>query len=158
MQGAVRQIAVYRSGYVHCRKVEIVSAAGGEGELLWGNKLRRQRGYDRRNAFTGGVQVSITAKPHKVAACISVRAGQTVGRRRGKALAAFHNDLNILRAITQLPTAKVEGNGFQPVIAQRAGVQDFKDGAETEEREGERSIGAGIVAGQIVPAAKHTVR
>ena len=64
MQGAVRQIAVYRSGYVHCRKVEIVSAAGGEGELLWGNKLRRQRGYDRRNAFTGGVQVSITAKPH----------------------------------------------------------------------------------------------
>ena len=34
MQGAVRQIAVYRAGNIHCRKVKIVSAAGGEGELL----------------------------------------------------------------------------------------------------------------------------
>lgn len=36
MQGAVRQIAVYRSGNTHCRKVKIVSAAGGEGKLLVG--------------------------------------------------------------------------------------------------------------------------
>ena len=34
MQGAVRQIAVYRAGNIHRRKVKIVSAAGGEGELL----------------------------------------------------------------------------------------------------------------------------
>ncbi len=33
MQGAVRQIAVYRSGNVNCRKVKIVSAAGGKGVL-----------------------------------------------------------------------------------------------------------------------------
>ena len=34
MQCAVRQIAVYRSGNIHCRKVKIVSATRGEGKLL----------------------------------------------------------------------------------------------------------------------------
>lgn len=34
MQGAVRQIAVYRSRNIHCRKVKIVSATRGEGKLL----------------------------------------------------------------------------------------------------------------------------
>ena len=34
MKCAVRQIAVYRSGNIHRRKVKIVSAAGGEGKLL----------------------------------------------------------------------------------------------------------------------------
>ena len=43
MQGAVRQIAVYRSGNIHCRKVKIISAAGGEGELLVDPFLHRQR-------------------------------------------------------------------------------------------------------------------
>ena len=33
-----------------------------------------------------------------------------MGCRRGKALAVFHDDLNILGAITQLAAAKVEGN------------------------------------------------
>ena len=43
MQGAVRQIAVYRSGNIHCRKVKIVSAAGGEGKLLVNRLFNRQR-------------------------------------------------------------------------------------------------------------------
>ena len=34
MQGAVRQIAVYRSGDVHRRQIKIVSATRGEGKLL----------------------------------------------------------------------------------------------------------------------------
>ena len=43
VQGAVRQIAVYRSGDVHRRKVKIVSAAGGEGKLLFHLLFHRQR-------------------------------------------------------------------------------------------------------------------
>ena len=123
-----------------------------------GSKLCRQLGYVRRNIIVRSVELAIAAKPLEVAAGISVGAGQTFGRRRGKALAGFHNDLDSIRASSQFSAAKGKGNGFQPVRAQRAGVQDFKDGAETEEREGERSIGAGICAGQIVLAANHTVR
>ena len=123
-----------------------------------GSKLRRQLAYIRRNVISRFVELAIAAKPLKVVVGISVGAGQTFGRRRGKALAGFHNDLDSIRASSQFSAAKVKGNGFQPVRAQRAGVQDFKDGAETEEREGERSIGAGICAGQIVLAANHTVR
>ena len=83
-----------------------------------GSKLRRQLGYIRRNVISRFVELAIAAKPLKVVVGISVGAGQAVGRRRGKALAAFHNDLNILRAITQLAAVKIEGNGFQPVRAQ----------------------------------------
>ena len=43
MQGAVRQIAVYRSRNIHCRKVKIVSAAGGEGKLFVRLIFHRQR-------------------------------------------------------------------------------------------------------------------
>ena len=43
VQGAVRQIAVYRSGNVHRRQIKIVSAAGSEGELLVDPFLHRQR-------------------------------------------------------------------------------------------------------------------
>ena len=154
----VRQRAVRRAGNVLAGEVKVIGAAGGKGELLWGNKLRRQLGYVRRNIIVRSVELAIAAKPLEVAAGISVGAGQTFGRRRGKALAGFHNDLDSIRASSQFSAAKVKGNGFQPVRAQCAGVQDFKDGAETEEREGERSIGAGIFAGQIVPAANHTVR
>ena len=46
VQGAVRQIAVYRSGNIHCRQVEIVSAAGGEGKLLVRLIFHRQRAVD----------------------------------------------------------------------------------------------------------------
>ena len=154
----VRQRAVRRAGNVLAGEVKVIGAAGGKGELLCEIKLCRQLGYIWRDTFTRRVQVPVAAKPLKAAAGISIRAGQTFGRRCGKALAGFHNDLDSIRAAAQFSAAKVKGNGFQPVRAQRAGVQDFKDGAETEEREGERSIGAGIFAGQIVPAANHTVR
>ena len=158
VQRIIRQSVVHRVGNAHAGEVKVIDSAGSKVELLWGNKLRRQLGYVRRNIIVRSVELAIAAKPLEVAAGISVGAGQTFGRRRGKALAGFHNDLDSIRASSQFSAAKVKGNGFQPVRAQRAGVQDFKDGAETEEREGERSIGAGICAGQIVLAANHTVR
>ena len=43
VQGAVRQISVCRAGNIHRRKVKIVSAAGGKGELLFDSFLHRQR-------------------------------------------------------------------------------------------------------------------
>ena len=158
VQRIIRQSVVHRVGNAHAGEVKVIGATGSEVELLWGNKLRRQLGYVRRNIIVRSVELAIAAKPLEVAAGISVGAGQTFGRRRGKALAGFHNNLDSIRAAAQFSAAKVKGNGFQPVRAQRAGVQDFKDGAETEELEGERSIGAGIFAGRIVPAANHTVR
>ena len=148
----VRQRAVRRAGNVLAGEVKVIGAAGGKVELLWGNKLRRQLGYVRRNVIVRSVELTVTATPLKVVACISVRAGQTFGRRRGKALAGFHNDLDSIRASSQFSAAKVKGNGFQSVRAQRAGVQDFKDGAETDEREGVRSIVVVPAAGRTVPA------
>ena len=122
-----------------------------------GCPLRRQFRHLSRNTVAGGVEFTVAAKPHKETSCIPVRAGQTVGRRRGKLAAGFHDDLNILGAITQLAAAKVEGNGFQPVSAQRAGVQDFKHGAETDERAGIHSVEVAPVAVRIEPANR-TVR
>ena len=61
-------------------------------------KQCRQLIYIRRNIIPRCVELAIAATPLKIAACISVRAGQTVGRRRGKALAGFHNDLDSIRA------------------------------------------------------------
>ena len=158
VQRIIRQSVVHRVGNAHAGEVKVIDSAGSKVELLWGNKLRRQLGYVRRNIIVRSVELAIAAKPLKVAAGISVGAGQTVGRRRGKALAGFHNDLDSIRASSKFSAAKVKGNGLQSVRTQCVRVQDFKDGAETEEREGERSIGAGIFAGQIVPAANHTVR
>ena len=158
VQRIIRQSVVHRVGNAHAGEVKVIDSAGSKVELLWGNKLRRQLGYVRRNIIVRSVELAIAAKPLKVIACSSLRAGQTVGRRRGKALAGFHNDLDSIRASSKFSAAKVKGNGLQSVRTQCVRVQDFKDGAETEEREGERSIGAGIFAGQIVPAANHTVR
>ena len=114
-------------------------------------KLRRQLGYIRRDAFAGRVKGSVTAKPLKVIFGISVRAGQTIGRRRGKLAVIFHNDLNILGAVTQLAAAKVKGNGFQSVSVQCVWVQDFKDGAETEAQVEIRRNVVVPVAGRRVP-------
>ena len=122
-----------------------------------GLKLCRQLGYIRRNAFTGRVQVSVAAKPHKVAAGISVGAGQTIGCRRSKFASVFYNDLDIIRAAAQFAAAKVKGNGFQPVRAQCVRIQDLKDRTETDDRAGPRSIPVAPVAGGIVPATR-TVR
>ena len=117
-----------------------------------GCPLHRQGRHISRKSVAGCVQVSVTAKPHKVGVCISVRAGQTVRCRSGKLAAGFHDDLNILGAITQLAAAKVKGNDLQSVRAQCVRVQDFKDGAETDVRAGVRSIVVAPVAGRIVPA------
>ena len=111
--------------------------------------LRRQRGYDLRNAFTGGVQVSVAAKPHKVAAVISVRAGQAVGRRRGKLAAGFHDDVNSIGAAAQRSAAKGKGNGLQSARAQCVRIQDFKDGAETEGDVLIRGQGVSPAAGRV---------
>ncbi len=75
----------------------------------------------------------------------------------GEALAIFHDDLNILGAITQRAAAKVKGNDLQSVRTQCVRVQDFKDGAETDVREGVRSKFVVQEAGRKVPA-NHTVR
>ena len=157
MQGAVRQISVCRAGNIHRRKVKIVSAAGGEVELLWGSKLCRQLDYIRRNVISRFVELAIAAKPLEVAICISVRAGQAVGRRRGKLAAGFHDDLNILGAITQRAAAKVKGDDLQSVRAQCVRVQDFKDGAETEGGVGVRTNAGVPVAGRCEPTM-HTDR
>ena len=148
----VRQRAVCRAGNAHAGEVKVIDAAGSEGELLFEIKLCRQLDYIRRNAIAGRVQFPIAAKPLKITVGISLRAGQTVGRRRGKFAALFHNDLNILEAITQLAAAKVKGNGLQSVRAQFVRVQDFKDGAETDARVGVRSTVAEPGAGRTVPA------
>ena len=154
MQRRIRQAAVRRAGNAHAGEVKIIGAAWSKGELLWETKLRRQLGYDRWDTFARSVELAIAAKPLKVASDISVGAGQTVATGRGKCIAAFYNDLNILEAITQLAAAKVKGNGLQSVRAQCAGVQDFKDGAEADRRAGALGPAGGPVAGRNVPAKR----
>ena len=117
-----------------------------------GCPLHRQFRHISRNTGTGRVELTVASEPHKVAACISVRAGHAVGRRRGKLAAGFHNDLNILGAAAERSAAKVKGNDLQSVRTQCVRVQDFKDGAEIDARGGERSSVAAPVAGRIVPA------
>ena len=146
----VRQSVIRRAGDAHAGEVKPIGVAGRESKLLI--KLRRQPGYIRRNVIARFVELAVAAKPHKGAAGISGGAGQTVGGRRGKALTVFYDDLNILEAVTQLSAAKIKGNGFQSVSVQRAKVQDFKDGAETDVRIGVRSSGGAPVAGRSVPA------
>ena len=119
-----------------------------------GCPLHRQFSHISRNTAAGFVGIAIAVKPHEVAARISVRAVQTVGRRRGKCDAFFHNNLNILGAAAQLAAVQVKGNDLHPVRAQCVRVQDFKDGAETDARAGVRSIVVVPVAGRIVPAAR----
>ena len=119
-----------------------------------GCPLHRQFRHISRNTAAGFVGFAIAVKPHEVAACISVRAGQAVGRRGGKCAAVFHDDVNSIGAITQLAAAKVKGNDLQSVRAQCVRVQDFKDGAETEELE---PIGREVPipeAGRIAPTVR----
>ena len=105
-----------------------------------------------RNTVTGNVEFTVASAPHKEIACISVRAVQTIGRRRGKLAAGFHDDLNILGAITQRAAAKVKGNDLQSVRTQCVRVQDFKHGAENDIRVGARSIVDAPEAGRNEPA------
>ena len=125
-----------------------------------GCPLHRQFRHISRNTGTGGVGIAIAVKPHKVTACISGRAGQTAGCRRGKLAAVFHDDVNSIGAAAQFAAAKVKGNDLQSVRAQRAGVRDFKDGAEAEGRvrRRRRGIVAGPETGRTVPPANRTGR
>ena len=152
MQRRIRQTAVRRAGNTRTGEVKVIGAAGNEGELLYGIELRRQLVHVCRDTVTRCVERTVAAAPHKVAAGISIRTGQTIGGRCGKAPAVFHNDLDILRAAAQFAAAQVKGNGFQPVSAQGFRVQDFKDGAETESRVGGISMGSAPGAGRTVPA------
>ena len=127
-----------------------------DGIGVW-HKPRRERGYIRRNAITGRVELAVAAKPHKVIAWFSLRAGQTVGRRRGKCAAVFHDDPNAA-LIAQLAAAKVKSNGFQPVRTYRAMVQNLKDGAETDLRVLARSVAVATEAARIVPANRTAPR
>ena len=152
MQCFVRQSAVRRAADACTGEVKVIRAARNEAELLYGRKPRRELVYDRWNTVARIVELAIAAKPHKVTAGIPVRAGQAIGGRCGKALAFFYDDLDMIRVAAQFPAAKVESNDLQPVRAQRAGVQDLKDGAETEVRGGIRSSVADPVAGRKVSA------
>ena len=58
MQGAVRQIAVYRSGDVHRRQIKIVSAARGEGKLFVRLTFHRQRDI-RKSTCKVGLAVTV---------------------------------------------------------------------------------------------------
>ena len=116
------------------------------------SKLRRELGNVRRNVGTGRVELAVAVKPHKVTACISIGAGQTIGYGSGKLAAVFHDDLNSIGAAAQLAAAKVKGNDLQSVRTQCVSVQDFKDGAETDVRDGFRSIVVVPGEGRIVPA------
>ena len=62
--------------------------------------------------------------------------------------------MNILGAITQRAAAKVKGNGLQSARAQCVSVQDFKDGAETDDRGGSRSTVVDPEAGRTEPAKR----
>ena len=157
MQRCIRQIAIRPAGNVPTGEVKVIGAAGNEGELLCETKLCRQPGYLRRNVIARCIELSIAATPHKVAAGIYVWPGQTVVAGRGEALTVFYDDLNILRAAAQFAAAKVKGNGFQPVRAQRVRVQDFKDRAESVFIESKRNIAVTPVAARSVPTVR-TIR
>ena len=117
-----------------------------------GCPLRRQFRHISRNTAAGFVGIAIAVKPHKIIIGISVRAGHAVGRRRGKVAAVFHDDLNSIGAAAERSAAKVKGNDLQSVRAQCVRVQDFKDRAETDEREEVRSIVVVPASARIVPA------
>ena len=119
-----------------------------------GCPLRRQFRHISRNTAAGFVGIAIAVKPHKVTARISVRAGQTAGRGRGKLAAGFHDDVNSIGAAAERSAAKVKGNDLHPVRVQCVRVQDFKDGAETDVRGGVRSMVVAPVAGRMVPTVR----
>ena len=117
----------------------------------------RKPGNIGRYGIAGFIAVPIFIRPIQLRVFRNaVRTRQPFSSGGGEALAIFHNDLNSIGAITQRSAAKVKGNGFQPVRAQCVGVQDFKDGAETEGRV--RSIVAGPETGRTFPPANRTER
>ena len=118
----------------------------------------RKHGNIGRYGIAGFIAVPIFIRPIQLRVFRNaVRTRQPFSSWGGEALAIFHDDLNILGAITQRAAAKVKGNDLQSVRTQCVRVQDFKDGAETDVREGVRSKFVVQEAGRKVPA-NHTVR
>ena len=118
----------------------------------------RKHGNIGRYGIAGFIAVPIFIRPIQLRVFRNaVRAGQSLGRGCSKALAVFHNDLNILGAAAERSVAKVKGNDLQSVRAQCVRVQDFKHGAETDVRAGVRSSEVEPEAGRTVPANR-TVR
>ena len=113
----------------------------------------RKHGNIGRYGIAGFIAVPIFIRPIQLRVFRNaVRAGQSLGRGCSKALAVFHNDLNILGAAAERSAAKVKGNDLQSVRIQCVRVQDFKDGAETDDRVGVRSTAVVPAAGRIAPA------
>ena len=113
----------------------------------------RKHGNIGRYGIAGFIAVPIFIRPIQLRVFRNaVRAGQSLSRGCSKALAVFHNDLNILGAAAERSAAKVKGNDLQPVRTQCVRVQDFKDGAETDDRAGVRSTAVVPAAGRIAPA------
>ena len=118
----------------------------------------RKHGNIGRYGIAGFIAVPIFIRPIQLRVFRNaVRAGQSLGRGCSKALAVFHNDLNILGAAAERSVAKVKGNDLQSVRTQCVRVQDFKHGAETDGRVGARSSDVEPEADRSVPANR-TVR
>ena len=157
VQGGVRHgnrsitvSGVYRAGNIFAGEVKPIRSAGGEVELLGRRPLCRQSGNACRNAVAGGVKVAVTVLPFEAGCVIFSRRSQTVGRGSGKGRAVLDNDLNIICAAAQLAAVQIKRDCFQSVRAQCVSVQDFKDRAETDVRDLDRSTVA-PGAGRIVP-------
>ena len=113
----------------------------------------RKHGNIGRYGIAGFIAVPIFIRPIQLRVFRNaVRAGQSLGRGCSKALAVFHNDLNILGAAAERSAAKVKGNDLQSVRTQCVRVQDFKHGAENDIRVGARSIVDAPEAGRNEPA------
>ena len=92
----------------------------------------RKPGSISRYGIAGFIAVPIFIRPIQLRVFRNaVRTRQPFSSGGGEALAIFHDDLNILGAITQRAAVQVKGNDLHPVSAQCVRVQDFKDGAET---------------------------
>ena len=117
----------------------------------------RKHGNIGRYGIAGFIAVPIFIRPIQLCICRNaVRTRQPFSSGCSEALAIFHDDLNILGAITQRAAAKVKGNDLQSVRTQCVRVQDFKHGAEAEGRV--RSIVAGPETGRTFPPANRTAR
>ena len=93
----------------------------------------RKPGNIGRYGIAGFIAVPIFIRPIQLRVFRNaVRTRQPFSSGCSEALAIFHDDLNILGAITQRAAAKVKGNDLQSVRTQCVRVQDFKDGAEAD--------------------------
>ena len=107
MQGAVRQIAVYRSGNVHRRQVKIVSAAGSEGKLLVRLIFHRQRNVGEITCVIG-IIITVALLAEHLEGIVARR--KVAGNRYAcRAACAVLSDLSVVKYIV-IAVAKQDGN------------------------------------------------